>query len=57
MAKCVPSNQHSNIPFALENEGRSQVKRAGDEGKRLAEANRRVKIKVESLRQAASSAR
>ena len=46
--------QHS-IPS--ENEGRSQVKRAGDEGKRLAEANRRVKIKVESLRQAASSAR
>ena len=45
------------ILFALKNEGRSQVKRAGDEGKRLTEANRRVKIKIESLRQAASFAR
>jgi len=40
-----------------EQEGRARVKRAGDEGKRLTEANRRVKIKIESLRQAASSAR
>ena len=48
---------HSKIPFPLKTEGRSQVKRAGVEGKRLTEANRRVKIKIESLRQASSSAR